>query len=833
LKKLTFTLLLSFLTLISYAQFGLPGGAQGSTIKGKIKGILIDSISGETLPFASLTLKKEKTTAILDGILSDENGKWSFENVKTGKYEITISFLGYNDKTIKNIETTGKNPDVDLGKVLVSSSAVALQGVEVKANRSLIENKVDRLVFNAENDASIAGGNATDVLRKVPLLTVDMNGNVSMRGSSNVRILINGKPSGMFSSNVADALKMFPADQIKKVEVITAPSSKYDAEGSGGIINIITSKSNIEGIAGSVNASAGTRQNSLFTSLNAGKGRLGSSASGAVFYMLPSDGVLTFLREEIDPTSGKKSIFKQAGTQSTSRLGANGNASLFYDFNAYHAINTSFNFRGFGFGTDGVTSGDMNDQIRNITDTYTRKNDGDNLQGGFDWNTDYTMKFEKHKDRELSMAFQYSKENNDQNQDLVETHTVNTLLNRDAIIKSDGDNHEYTYQMDYTHPLKRGNKLELGGKMVRRNIISDYTNQVKNGEGVYVALPLLSDLFDYHQNVMAGYASFSYVLAKKYNIIAGARYEHTAIDGDFKKSDAASFDNSYQNLLPNFTISRNLKNFRSIKVSYSQRIQRPSLAFINPFNNNADFFNRTIGNPKLNPELTQQVDLTYNTNFKGFTIFSSVYYKHAKDIIEQTIRVENGVSINSFQNIGQNNAVGLNIFTMKNIKKITLRTGGNIFTYNANGVINGQNLSRQTYEYNLFVNGEYTISGSLKADMFGFFKSPTRTLQGDNPSFSIYGLGLRKEFKNSSIGFNVIEPHTANKNFNTNVKGLNFTQASSFSLPFRSIGINYRYKFGSVDFKERSSKVKNTDLKTDGNGQQGSGTPAAGSPAQR
>lgn len=824
-KNITLFLLLMVAAHSAWAQFPMMGGNQGTTLKGKIKGTLKDSITGENIGFATLVLRKAGGSTDLDGVLSEDTGNWHFDNVKTGKYDIIISFLGYQEKVLKSQETTLKNPDLDLGVVSLSPSAVLLDAVEIKEERSLVENKVDRLVYNAENDASIAGGDATDVLRKVPMLTVDLQGNVSLRGSQNVRILINGKPSGMFSNNVADALKMFPADQIKKVEVITSPSAKYDGEGSGGIINIITNKQNIEGIAGSVNASVGIRQNSLFTNLNAGKGRLGFSSSAAVFYSNPADGDVFF--ERIQTQGDKTSVFRQTGFQTTSRLGGNGNASLFYDFNGYHSINSSFNFRGFGFDMDGKTDGIIEDQIVGMfNDVYQRTNTGDNFNGGFDWNTDYTMKFENQKDRELSFAFQYTKDNNDQDMSVVENHSYLTFINRDARIINDGNNNEYTVQADYVHPLIKGAKIEAGAKMVMRRILSDYANNIKDAQGIYVPDPNFSNVFDYDQDVAAGYLSTSFIVAKKWNFVAGGRYEHTQINGRFLQGEAMPFENSYQNFLPNVAVSRNLSNFRTVKLSYSQRIQRPSLMFINPFNNNTDFLNRVIGNPLLQPELTNQIELGYNTNFKGFAIFSAVYYRKTTEIIDQILKIDNGVSINTFQNIGQNQSYGLNLFTTKTIKKLTLRGGGNIFTYDANGVVNGQDLSRQSYEYNLFFNGEFSFSGTLKADFFGFFKSPKRALQGDNPAFTIYGMGFRKEFKNSSIGITLIEPHTPDKVFSSNLKGSDFVQSSRFTLPFRSIGVNFRYKFGNVDFKERKAKIKNSDLKAgegDGSQQQGGG----------
>ncbi len=819
--KRFYTLFLLLATIHLNAQFPFGGGAQAPVIKGKVEGFLLDSISKQPVGFASLVLRKAGSQKDLDGIISGENGKFTFENVKTGKYDIIIVFIGYNDKKIANVETTLKNPDLNLQKVDFAPNNVVLDEVVVKEQRSMIENKVDRIVYNAENDASVAGQDATAVLRKVPMLTVDLNGNVSMRGSQNVRILINGKPSGMFSTNVGDALKMFPADQIKKVEVITSPSAKYDGEGTGGIINIITSKQNIDGLAGSVNASVGIRQNSLFTNLNAGKGRLGFSSSAAIFYSNPAKGGLTF--ERLENTSSGTNTFTQSGDQTTSRLGGNGNASLFYDFNGYNSINSSLNFRGFGFDVKGLTNGLIDNKQFNFQDVYARTNDGSNFMGGFDWNTDYTMKFEKHKDREFSVAAQYTRDNNNQNFDVAENHSYLTMINRDAQIINDGKNNEYTLQADYTHPIKNGAKLEAGAKTVIRDINSDYKNNIKDANGKFVTLGEFSDVFNYNQSVNAAYASLNYILAKKYNFITGLRYEGTKFDLKYASSDAKKFGDNYYNLLPNFTVSRNLPNFKSIKLSYTQRIQRPSLTFINPFINNTDYLNRTIGNPELKPELTDQIELGYNTNFKGFTIFSAVYFKRTTDIIEQILAINNGVSENTYQNIGRNNSYGVNLFTTKTIKQLTVRGGGNFFTYDSKGVVSNQTLQRSTYEYNLFFNGEYSFTGSLKADFFGFFKSPKRSIQGDQPAFSIYGMGFRKDFKNSSLGLTLIQPHTNNLVFSTNIKGDNYSQVSAFSIPFRSIGINFRYKFGNVDFKERKTKIKNNDMKTDDTQQGGGG----------
>lgn len=823
--RFTLCVLLIGLGTIAQAQFPM-GGSKGPTIKGKIEGKIIDSLTQNAVGFATISLKKKGSSIVIDGVLSNEDGTFVFENVVNGAYDMNISFLGYNEKMV-TATTTLKEPDINIGAISLSLSSVLLDAVEIKEEKVLVENRADKLVFNAENDASIAGGDATDVLRKVPMLSVDLNGNVSLRGSQNVKILINGKPSGMFASNVADALKMFPADQIKKVEVITSPSAKYDAEGSAGLINIITKKQNIEGIAGSVNASVGNRQNSLFTNLNVGKGRLGVSSSAALFYSTPAKGTTEFYRYD----SLTQGLITQNGSQKTSRLGGHGSVSAFYDFNGYNSINSSINFRGFGFDLNGNTDGVINDPATGFKDVFSRTNTGNNFFGGYDWNTDYTRKFEKREGQELSVGVQYSRQNNDQDFDIIESHEVK-LLDRNTKVVNDGTNHETTLQIDYTHPFTKSIKLETGAKTVIRNIISDYDTQKFD---IATGYSPLIEQFKYDQDVYAGYASLNFQIAKKYSVITGLRYEQTKIGGSFDKSKELNFSGiKYENALPNFTISRTFSGFRTLKLSYSQRIQRPSLQFINPFNNNSDFVNRTQGNPKLNPELVQQVELGYNFTYKGFTTFSSLFYKYTDGIIEQVLGFDTitSLSVNTYQNIGTNNSVGLNTFITKTVNLLTLRTGGNIATYNAKGAVNGAPAERSSYEYNIFLNGEVKISGTFKADFFGFFRSPVRTIQGDNPSFTIYGMGVRKEFKNSSVGITLIEPFNADKYFKSNVNTNHVKQTSSFSIPFRSIGVNFRYKFGNVDFKERKSKVKNTDQKQGQDNQgggMGTGTSTQGS----
>ena len=831
-KYLLITILSLFVTLLS-AQFGGFGGGGGPKIKGKISGSVVDSLTGQPVGFATVSLRRSGKEKIINGSLSEDDGDFSFTDISPGKYDIEVSFLGYTAKFIRDIETTKKKPDYNIGAIQLGSTDYLLDEVQITEKRALFENKIDRIVFNAEDDSSVAGGDATDVLRKVPNLSVDPEGNVSIRGSQNVRILINGKPSGMFSSNVADALKLFPADQIKRVEVITSPGAKYDGEGSAGIINIVTQKGSVEGVAGSFNGAVGNRQSNVSGNLNVGKGRFGSTISGSVFYSHPVDG--TFELNRVTTVGGVETTLNQSGLQNTSRLGFNSTASAFYDFNAYNALNTSFTLRGFGFDTDGNFEGTQRDATGATLFSFNNANVGDNLFSGFDWNTDYTKKFEEDEGRELVIAYQLSKGDQDTENDIVSTGSF-AEFDRIQNIFNDGDNWENTLQVDYTHPLPKSFKLETGAKTVIRDITSDSKfSDIVDGEAVLDANQ--SNVFRYDQNVFAGYGQLSYTIGKL-NFITGLRYERTEIGGAFDDNSGFNFTNSYDNWLPNFTISRPLKNFRNLKISYNRRIERPSLRNVNPFFNNSNITNVQVGNPLLDPEITDQIELSYNTRVAGFNIFGSTYYRRSDDIIEDILEISNittssgevvELSVATFDNVGTNNSFGINLFVNKTINKLNIRFGGDFFTYDGSGIINGEVLSNRDVQYQFFGSGEYSFSGTVKADFFSFSRSEQPTLQGNTPAFSIVGVGLRKDLGPWSIGVRVINPIRENLSFNTVQETPSFSQVSGFTTPFRSFGVNVRYKFGKVDFRERKSKIKNTDQGSgEGQGGQGGGGQGGG-----
>lgn len=816
-KLLLITLLLCEFSIQLVAQRpgggGPPGGGFGGapSITGKVSGVLMDSVTNAPVEFASIVLFSPQQNKQIDGTITDEKGEFKLQDVKLGSYELQISFIGYQNKVIKNVNLTPQKPDFIIEKITLTSQGVTLGAVEVTGQASIVENKIDKLVYNAEKDVTSIGGDASNVLQKVPLLSVDAEGNVSLRGSSNVQILINGKPSTMFSSNPADALKSIPADQIKSVEVITSPTAKYDSEGSGGIINIITKKKSVQGFTGSVSGSVGNRSNRGSLNLNLTRGRFGVNFNGSGWYNpnRPS------YSEEYRLDKTTQSVLTQDGAGDSQFYGPRANLGLFYDINAYNNITSSVGFRGFGRSQDELTDASYIDPTNNISQIYDFSSASKSLRSGLDWNTDYKRTFKK-PEQELTIGFQLDTDFSTAENEFDQQSNTDTLRIRN-FNDNIGKNIETTAQVDYVQPISAAIKLETGVKGVLRSIDSDFSYQDFDFDGnTFIEDRSRSDIFYYDQNVFAGYVSLNMKLGKNYGMVVGGRYEYTDIEGEYDFNET-TFSNSYNNLLPSFIISRNFKNFSSLKFTYNQRIRRPSLFYVNPYVQQENSREVRVGDPDLLPERTNQYELNYTTLIKNVTLNGAVFYRYTSDIIEEFLEITNeSVSLTTFRNIGENRSLGFSLYTSINIKeKLTLRGGGNVSTYEAAGTVNGVDLTRNSVQWNANLNATLTLPKGFKIESFGFYNAPRQSLQGSRASYSQVSFGLLKEFnKQFSLGLNVSQPFARDLKFENKLESPSLYQRSLSAVASRSIGISFSYRFGKLDFRQQRERgARNNDLK--------------------
>jgi outer membrane receptor protein involved in Fe transport len=850
-KRILLLLIIFCSVLSAKAQFGTGGG---STIVGKISGTLIDSVSKQSVPYAPIAIYRTGGKSPVNGVVADEKGNFKIEGLHPGSYRLEISFMGYRKKVIDQVTTTDSKPDKNLGNIIFAPNTKALGGVEITGTAALIENKIDKIVYNAEKDLTSAGGNATDVLQKVPMVAVDINGNVSLRGDQNVRVLINGKPTGATSASLSDVLKTIPADQIKSIEVITSPSAKYDAEGSAGIINIITKQKNMTGLSGSFSGGIGTRQNNGNFNLNYAKNRFSLNMNVGGNLTWPQTSLTGFNNniQAINPKTGDSThtATSSTGTSYVKRYGTIGNIGATYDLNAYNSFHTNIRLNKGGFNTNSNSLSNFTNLIPNpfthvdSTNSYNSNSLGHNSFGGFDWNLDYTHKFKKEgEELDLSTQWSHSKIVTDFTNYYSATANLPNLKNN-----IDGINNEYTLQADYTLPISKVFKLEAGGKEIIRRLNSnsqvyDYTTDPTLTDN-FIYDPLNSSTYLYNQNVTAGYTVLTFTLPKGYSILVGARDEYTTIHGvpqSLGETDLQSFNNNYNTFIPSLTLQKQLSPTQTIKLAYSKRITRPSLQFLNPYINKTNVLAQSEGNPALSPEVSQTVEIDYNAFIKSSVVNLSVYYKHTAGLIESIAKpivdTTSGQSgtLTTYQNIGNNNSLGASFFgSITPIRNVTVRGSINAYTYKPDptGLFISDQTQDGTYiQYNAFMSAELDLKTFI-AQVFAIENSPRRTIQGTNPSFSLLGFGIRKQFmkKKMAIGINTLEPFNKYKDFNTKLQSPGFTQNSTFQFPFRSVGLTFSYSFGKTTFSNPQQKkgVNNDDMK-----QGDSGTPASGGPGGR
>lgn len=794
----------------------------------RITGIVVDAANQQPVPFATVALVDPATGKPVDGTICDEKGKFTINRIAEGTYQLSISFIGYQNIDQKVVVT---EREVNVGTLSIASETKTLKEVTVTGQRALIEEKVDRTVYNAENDLTTRGGDATDVLKRVPMLSVDLDGNVSMRGSQNIRVLINNRPSTIAANSIADALKQIPADQIKSVEVITSPSAKYDAEGSAGIINIITKKNTLEGATLNVDGGVGFRGSNLGLNGSYRRGKMGFTLGG--FGRVAYNVTGSFENNQLTQTQNGSLTNTQSADTRNDNLSARYTLGWDYDINKYNFLTASIQYGARNGNTYQdrlltqrfANSALMNSSLRDVSVS--------DLSGTVDINLNYTRTFDTPQ-QEFSILTLYSR-NNRTNDFISDSLDLNqfSILNRTKNL-NESYNQEITVQADYQTPLGKNQMLEFGGKNIARQVTSDFAYfyaPSAQAEFVQSQNRQLANVFNYDQNVTAGYTSYTLSFLKAYSLKAGARYEYTTIKARFQDGQDIEIP-SYGVLVPSLNISRKLKNGNTLKAAYNRRIQRPSLQFLNPNRQASNPLNATIGNPDLEPEYTNNYELGYNTYFKSSSLNFTAFVRNTTGAIQPVRTPRQDTIFTTYQNIGDENAYGVNIFTNINISnKFTLNGGVDVFYAVLNNNltatdVNGLNYSasNQGWVVSGRIFGNYKLDKGWGIQLFSFYRGRQVQLQGSQGGFGVYSLGLRKDFNNKkgSIGFGAENFFTPSFKIRNELFSPQITQNSTNVLNYINFKVIFSYRLGKMSMdnapRRRKKSVNNDDLKDGGGG---------------
>lgn len=819
-----FTLFFFCLLLVNVASY-----AQGNS---SISGTVIDSLTQRPIEFANVALARPDSPTPIDGTICDESGKFTLSKVEMGEYQLRISFIGFETRVVP-VTISEKREDIDVGTVIISPTPQILEAVTVEGQKSLIEERVDRTVYNAEVDLTTRGGDATDVLKRVPMLSVDLDGNVSLRGNQNILVLINNKPSTIVASSVSDALKQIPADEIKSVEVITSPSAKYDAEGSAGIINIITKKNTLHGATLNINSGVGNRGSNLGLNGNLRTGKMGFSLGGFGRSYYNTTG--SFENEQVTRVLRDNGVadetlnIQRADTRNSGLFGSY-NLGWDYDINPKNSLAASVRFgvrNNRTFQDDLTTQRFFNDEL--IASTLA-ENENKGAYNNIDASFNYTHYYDKPQ-REFAFQSMFSRNNgNSLFENFLLDPSDRSLLNR---FRNDNDsyNQEVTFQVDYQTPIGTTQMFEIGGKSIMRSVLSDFASLQSTGNEPYA--PSLSAGFNnnlnYDQDIVAGYVAYTLSLKNGYSVKAGSRYEHTVISAYSRTEDNIDIP-SYGVLVPSVNVSKRFKNNNTLKASYNRRIQRPSIRYLNPNIQRENNLDVTVGNPTLAPEYTNNFEMGYSTILKGVMLNITGFARLTNDGI-QSVRVPDqldGLAIlkTTYENIGKDNAFGTSVFVNVNMGKLSLNGGTDLYyaMMDNNNPVDSLRAANEGFANSGRIFGSYNFSKGWGAQFFSFYRGRQVQLQGTQGGFYIYSLGFRKEFneKRGTIGLGMENFLQSSIKMRTQLESPLLQQTRLNTRNMRGFRVTFSYRIGKMNVDQRPARrrrtINNDDLKGDGGG---------------
>lgn len=838
-EKLLYLVLVLMMTVPLCAQ---NQNAADYTIKGQV----VDSLSNETVPYATLSIALANAPQKAIKLLAcDDDGKFTTTLKQPGTYIMSMQSLG-KLPAVKRFTLSEGKKSLNLGKLFMNDDTQQINEVTVVAQKPLVTVEVDKITYSLDDDPEAKTNNALEMFRKVPMITVDGEDKIQLKGSSNYKIYMNGKPSNLLSGeNASDVLKSMPASSIKNIEVITDPGSKYDAEGVGGIINIITSKNAMQGYTGTVRANASTLGSfggGGYVSLKVGN--LGLTANyGYNNRNSPwNDSHSERETDEDRLAEGRPTKLIEDGRSKYKGPFQYGYLEASYEIDTLNLISVGANlFRGKSKNLSELDAvlNPLGDEF-NSSPIYKfhRNSVSEGTFGSTDLNVDYQHSTSK-KDELLTVSYRFSQSPNDSESNTELSDVVNYYLSNEypKWNINDASTIEHTGQIDYTTPLFNKQTLEAGVKYINRQNKSNTLEQIYNDSTkIWEDHSRDNSQFRHTQHIYSAYLGYL-IRLNKFGIKAGVRAEGTSLKAEFARKPDMDFSTNYFDVVPNATLTYQIDMSTQIRLGYNMRIQRPGIWYLNPYINDVDPQNISQGNPNLDSEKSNNVNLNFSKFTQNFSINASLSYTFVNNPIERysftaDFPVDdprsqyNGAMWNTYDNIGKKQQVGM--FLYGNWSPTTW------FRIYMNGGLDYTDLKAPTLDLKkdgvsgrVFAGTQFTLPKDFRINLNGGYFSPWIMLQGKQSPFYFAGLNVSKDFlkKKLSVSVGANNPFWKTMKMEMTTNGEGFRNVSTNWRSAREFRFSVSYRFGTMkgQIKKVRRGISNDDSKGGGENNQGGG----------
>ena len=784
-----------------------------------VKGVLMDETLGEAEPFATVRVfKAGKTEKPVAMFLTNENGEFKQEVKGKGKFDIVFSSIGKED--LKQTVTLGQENPLDLGTLYIKENATMLKGVEIVAQKPLVKMDVDKMSYNVAEDEDSKSNTVLDMLRKVPMVTVDGQDNINVNGSSSFKVYVDGMPNAMFSANPSMVFKSMPATAVKSIEVVTNPGAKYDAEGAAGILNIVMNKQNpqaaqsLNGYNGTVRASAGTKQLGGSVFINGQQGKFSYSANVMTSYNKP--GNTTTETEQIQTNGNSQLLTSDNDLKTPFTMGS---LTLGYQIDSMSVLNLTAQVNSMSMKTTGTSLTTMSGPAYGDGFSYDSSTEMKNSRTSFNGSLDYQRFFNQDHTQSLALTYQleYSPSKTEMTNLFNTKSTIMDLTNRYSENKNKTTSH--TFQVDYTMPIATGQTLSLGGKLQLHDATADSKYYLQD-----VYDPTTSSEYEYKNSILAGYGEYAGTF-NKLGVKAGVRYEHTWQDVEYHLGNGEDFKKNYGSLVPTASLQYTLSQGSNLGLTYNMRISRPGISYLNPYVDKTNPIALSYGNPELDVEKNHNVSLVYNLFTSKLMVNLNLHHNFVDNAISQySFYDAEGLLNTTYGNIVKRHQTGLNGYVNYLMTKNTriFFNGGLNYTDLRSTALDQSNSG---WTGTAMIGVQQTLPWDLKLSAFAITSTKSYTLQGWSGGFNLLTASVSKSLLKDKLNLSVSGILGLNGGGKLNIesenRGKDFVSHSNIKVPIYGVTFTVSYSFGNskIRAKQHTTRVENDFIEQQSQGE--------------